>query len=200
MSNVNKFLRKYAVFFICIPSIVLVSVISNAPLSTNPILASLGEFVKTYSNIITVILGLIPAYWLVDVNRKQIQQNTKNAAIQQQQAEANAINLYRKELGETVEENIGKSQTLRALREEIETLKDQGKVKDEEIAKLNADVALLNSTIAALTEDLTSERKARQTAIAELENLKEWAESMVVLLRAANIPIPSYPSGRKAHD
>lgn len=165
-----------------LPIILVVVILSEYFLITNSTIvqtSAIGEFVKTYAGLIGVIIGCIPVWYVADVNRKKIKQETDNLKADQSSKLADAVDKLKGQLADELEENLGKSETLKDLKNKIE-LRDGLILKQaEQIDQLTNDLSSekaagrkRDTQIAQLTEELTTEKGLRATAVAELESLK----------------------------
>ena len=170
---------------------------------------SVNDFFKIYGTIIGILIGLIIPAILVNANRKFVIQQTSTSKTDQDLKIAQALKEYKKNLASEIEDNLGKSQTMKTLRDQIElrdtrieelsttvsTEQSARKAQDENIVRLNSDIA-------NLTDRLAEETKARLTAVAELENLKSYSDILIQKLttrvkrledyiREKGLPIPN---------
>lgn len=147
------------------------------------------EFLKVWIGPILTLLALLPTLIFVNANRRKILQDIKSARAKQLSDDADASEKYRAALAATVEESLGKSQTLKSLRDMIEA-RDQNidelntELTSEKSARKAQDAKILeqDQRIERLTNELAEERAQRLTALVELSNLKASSGSLIAKL------------------
>jgi hypothetical protein len=105
----------------------------------------------------------------------QIEQGISNAKVIAAKDQADALETLERIASSTAEElekNLQKSITIRNLMEQIELQKTQ-LIQQQEIMKLQT------ANIDKFTSELAVERSERQTAVAEIENLKTYSDKVI---------------------